>query len=170
MEPPSSQPGCVIVSAFPASGKTWLAAHCKLLNITGYKVLDLDPTLIPKVDGQRTSDFKECYLAMVKESIAPDTIILLSTHEEIRSALVEEGLEYSLVYPQDDLKQEWIDRLHSRQSPDSLISIVRRSWSSMLDECGNQGGCARFVLKEGQYLSDIIDDIVDNSGAGRNES
>jgi hypothetical protein len=158
---------CVIISAFIASGKTWLTAHSKSLSISGYKVLDLDSTMFPKVDGQRTSGFKEAYIAKVKQSIAPNTIILLSTHEEIRSALVEEGLNFALVYPPEDLKEEWMGRLHARSSPQSLVDIVHRNWSSMLGECADQGGCTQFVLQRGQYLSDIMDDVIKNMGSQR---
>lgn len=160
-EPQSSNPGCIIISAFIASGKTWLTANAKRLNLSRYNVLDLDSTLIPKVDGQRASDFKAAYLAKVKQSISPNTVILISTHEEIRSALVEEGLNFALVYPPSNSKEGWIKRLHARNSPESLVEIVRRGWSMMLDECENQGGCSHFVLQEGQYLSDIIGNVIE---------
>lgn len=100
-------------------------------------------------------------MARVRESIAPNTIILVSTHEEVRSALVEEGLGYALVYPLHDLKGEWIQRLCSRNSPEGLINIVREDWSSMLGECEDQGGCSHFTLEKGQYVSDMIGNIIE---------
>ncbi|UKZ96790.1 uncharacterized protein TrAFT101_011566 [Trichoderma asperellum] len=162
MEPPRLLPErCVIISAFVASGKTWLTTNSKNLGLSGFNVLDLDSSVIPKENGQRASNFKELYMAKVRESIAPNTIVLISTHEEIRSALVEEGLNYALVYPVRDLKGEWIRRLRSRKSPEGLIDIVHKDWSSMLDECENQGGCSHYALEKGLYLSDMIGNIME---------
>ncbi|KAL6890911.1 hypothetical protein GGI43DRAFT_209973 [Trichoderma evansii] len=167
MEPPRLLPErCVIICAFIASGKTWLTTYSKQLGLSGFNVLDLDSSVIPKENGQRASNFKELYLAKVKESIAPNTIVLISTHEEIRSALVEEGLDFALVYPRRDLKGEWIKRLRSRKSPEGLINIVDKDWASMLGECEEQGGCSHFILERGQYLSDKIENIMQKMIAG----
>jgi hypothetical protein len=152
---------CVIISAFIASGKTWLTLNSKRLDLSGFSILDLDSSVIPKENGQRASNFKELYMAKVRASIAPNTIVLISTHEEIRSALAEEGLDFALVYPLRELKEEWIQRLRSRKSPEGLINIVQKDWSSMLGECEEQGGCSHFTLKKGQYLSDNIGNIID---------
>ncbi|TWU71834.1 hypothetical protein ED733_002296 [Metarhizium rileyi] len=160
-EPQSSNPGCVIISGFVASGKTWLTANANQLRLSDYNVLDLDSALFPKdTDGKRGSDFAPSYLAKVKDSIAPNTIILISTHQEIRSALVQDSLSYALVYPDDNLQEEWMRRLHARDSPESLVNIVRDNWSKMLSGCQAQDGCDHFLLQEGQYLSDIVEDII----------
>jgi hypothetical protein len=164
MEPPPRYPlpqRCVIISAFIASGKTWLTLNAKQLDLSGYNILDLDSSIIPKENGQRASNFKELYMAKVRDSIAPNTIILISTHEEIRSALAEQGLDYALVYPRRDLEEEWIKRLELRKSPQGLIDIVRRDWSMMLGECEDQGGCKHFILEKGQYLSNMIGNIIE---------
>lgn len=163
MEPPPRRlpERCVIISAFTASGKTWLTLNSKRLGLSGFNVLDLDSSVIPKENGQRASNFKELYMAKVRASIAPNTIVLISTHEEIRSALADEGLDFALVYPLHDLGGEWIDRLQSRKSPKGLIDIIRRDWSSMLGECESQGGCSHFKLEKGQYLSDMIGSIIE---------
>ncbi|KAM0458678.1 hypothetical protein ACHAPV_006070 [Trichoderma viride] len=152
---------CVIISAFIASGKTWLTLNSENLGLSDYKVLDLDSSVIPKENGQRASNFKELYMAKVRDSIAPNTIVLISTHEEIRSALAEEGLDFALVYPSRDLKKEWIQRLEARGSPEGLINIVREDWSSMLGECEAQGSCLKFTLEMGEYLSKLIGNIIE---------
>lgn len=105
-------------------------------------------------------------MAKVRASIAPNTIVLISTHEEIRSALAEERLDFALVYPLRELKEEWIQRLEARGSPEGLINIVRKDWSSMLGECEEQGGCSHFELGSGQYLSDKIRNITDRMISG----
>lgn len=105
-------------------------------------------------------------MAKVKESIAPNTIILISTHEEIRSALFEEGIHFALVYPLYDLKEEWMQRLRLRKSPQGLIKIVQDDWSSMLGECRDQKGCTHFTLEEGQYLSYMIKNIMERMTSG----
>ncbi|KHN94831.1 uncharacterized protein MAM_07250 [Metarhizium album ARSEF 1941] len=152
---------CVIISGFVAIGKTWLTENASSAGLYDYNILDLDSAQFPKdADGRRGPEFKPAYLAKVKESIAPNTIILVSTHVEIRTALVEQGLNYALVYPSDHLKEEWISRLQEREETEKLVQVVQNLWPDMMDGCKSQSSCQHFVLGEGQYLSDIIGDII----------
>lgn len=162
MEPPCPKPPrCIIICAFIASGKTWLTTKPKSLGLSEYNILDLDSLVIPKENGQRAGNFKELYLARLKGLLAPNTIVLISTHEEIRSALVEERLDYALVYPRRGLLEEWMKRLKSRGSPESLINLVDNNWENMLGECEKQSHCAHVTLNKGEYLSDKIKMIVE---------
>lgn len=161
VEPTCLKPAsCIIICAFIASGKTWFTTKPKPLGLSEYKDLDLDSSMIPKENGRRASNFKELYLAMMKNLMSPNTILLISTHKEMRSALVKEGFNYALVYPRRELQEEWMERLESRRSPEDLIKLVREDWSSMLGECEEQDGCTHVTLNNGQYLSDRIEMIV----------
>ena len=61
-------------------------------------------------------------------------IIFISTHESVRNALKEAGLEYTLIYPDGSLKEEWIRRFKERGSSDGFIQTVEENWDAWIDQ------------------------------------
>lgn len=149
----------IIVSAFAASGKTWLAENSKGL---GYPLQDLDSSAYSKLPGEtnaRNPHFKEDYLAAISKFLHENTIVLISTHTDIRQGMVDLGWRYTLVYPEETLKDEWLDRLRARGS-DDLIPIIGGNWSAFVEGCRKQVGCEHVVLSKGQYVSDVVKLLV----------
>jgi hypothetical protein len=70
--------------------------------------------------------------------------------------LVENGIEFTLVYPDKSIKDEYIQRYIDRGSPDSFINLLTKNWELWIDELDNQIGCDKIKLKEGEYLSDVL--------------
>lgn len=83
-------------------------------------------------------------------------IILISSHDVVRDALVKEGLEFTLVYPNIDLKDEFIERYKQRGSNEGFIKLVSDNWTDWIAQLQNQNGCKKIELSTGQYLSDVI--------------
>ena len=81
---------------------------------------------------------------------------MVSSHKEVRDALVENGIEFTLVYPDKSIKDEYIQRYIDRGSPDSFINLLTKNWELWIDELDNQIGCDKIKLKEGEYLSDVL--------------
>ena len=81
---------------------------------------------------------------------------MVSSHKEVRDALVENGIEFTLVYPDISIKDEYIQRYIDRGSPDSFINLLRKNFELWIDELDNQIGCDKIKLKEGEYLSDVL--------------
>ncbi|KAH6970444.1 hypothetical protein BKA56DRAFT_496862 [Ilyonectria sp. MPI-CAGE-AT-0026] len=146
----------IIISAFPCAGKSWLQHHSH----TGYPVLDLDSSRISFLgDGKpRNPQFKENYLDEIQKFIGQRTVILVSTHEELRNGLKDRGLKYSLVFPERGLKNQWLTRLKKRGDY-GLADLLQEDWDKFITGCMNQKGCEIHPLGSGQYLSTIIEDI-----------
>lgn len=81
---------------------------------------------------------------------------MISSHKEVRDALVENGLYFKLVYPDISLKEEYIKRYEERGNVDNFIKLLDNNWESWITELQTQVGCEHKVLKTGQFLSDII--------------
>jgi hypothetical protein len=134
----------LLCAGFPAVGKSYLYNHSKL------KVLDSDSSKFDK------AFFPENYIDHIKVNLGKVDIILISSHKVVREALVKENMHFTLVYPNIDLKQEFIERYKQRGSPESFIKLVGDNWTEWIKQLQNQNGCKKIELSTGQYLKDVI--------------
>lgn len=113
-----------IISVFHACGKTYAF---KKLNEKGYKILDSDssqfswcydynPVNSDKIEKYRNPEFPKNYIQHIKENIGKVDYIFVSSHKEVRGALIENGIYFTLVYPGRKMKAEWVGRCFLRGS------------------------------------------------------
>jgi hypothetical protein len=140
----SSELYTLLCVGFPAVGKSYFYKHSKL------KVLDSDSSNFDR------ASFPENYIDHIKANLGKVDIILISSHEVVRDALVKENMQFTLVYPNIDLKQEYLDRYKQRGSPESFIKLVSDIWPEWIEQLQNQNGCRQIELSTGQYLKDVI--------------
>jgi len=141
----NSQKDTLVLSAFPGCGKS----HYFREN-TDKIVLDSDSSKFDK------SDFPRNYIQHIKENIGKVDIIMVSSHKEVREALVDNGIQFTLVYPDISIKDEYIQRYIDRNSPESFINLLTKNWELWIEELENQTNCHRIKLKENQYISDVL--------------
>ncbi len=135
----------MVVSAFPGCGKSHL-----FRNKGDKKILDSDSSTFDK------SQFPQNYIEHIKSNIGLVDVILVSSHKEVRDALVEEGIEFTLVYPGRDIKDEYIQRYIDRGNDDNFVKLLKSNWDIWLSELEDQTGCSKMELNSGQYLSDVL--------------
>lgn len=133
-----------LISAFPGTGKTYY------FNNGDKTILDSDSSTFDK------SDFPANYIRHIKENRDKAEVILVSSHKEVRDALVKEGLEFTLVYPKAELKREYMKRFEDRDSHWSFCALIEANWDTWIMELRCQMGCNHRVLNSGEYLSDIF--------------
>lgn len=140
-----------VVAAFPATGKTHYAK-------TRTDVLDSDSSLFSWSEpGVRHPDWPENYMAHITEAVAVGSTVLVSTHAEVRRALRESRIPFTLVYPAPGLRDEYRERMERRGSPPALIEkVIGELWFPALYECRSQDECEHIMLGPGQYLADVI--------------
>lgn len=114
-----------IYSVFPACGKTWLYKHQEDY---GLKILDSDSSQFnwlytdkdewgEPLDGYRrvrNPDFPANYIKHIKENINKADVIFVSSHASVREALDKEGIDFTIVYPEQSCKAEWVGRCFIR--------------------------------------------------------
>lgn len=135
----------MVISAFPGCGKSHY-----FRNNSDKIVLDSDSSTFDK------SDFPRNYIQHIKSNLGMADIIMVSSHKEVRDALVENEIEFTLVYPESDIKEDYIQRYIDRGSPESFIKLLNNNWENWISELEEQTGCDKVKLKKGQYLSDVI--------------
>lgn len=136
----------LVVSAFPGCGKSHL-----FRNKGEKKILDSDSSTFDK------SQFPQNYIEHIKYNIGEVDIILVSSHKEVRDALVNEGIDFTLVYPSKDIKDEYIQRYIDRGNDGKFVELLKQNWDNWTDELENQKGCEKIELESGQYLSNVIE-------------
>lgn len=140
-----------VVAAFPATGKTYLASR------NGHRFWDSDSSRFSWSEpGVRHPEWPENYLAHIREGIEHQIDTLVSTHAEVREVLHEAGIPFTLVYPSEDQRDDYIARLNGRGSPPRLVTLIAGHWDEWIASCRQQEGCEHIVLAPGQYLSDVI--------------
>jgi hypothetical protein len=62
-----------------------------------------------------------------------------------------------LVYPNREIKDEYIQRYKDRGNNDAFVDLLDKNWDNWMDEMDSQEGCSKVKLGSGQYLADVID-------------
>ena len=126
---------------FPGIGKSYFAKR------TGCS--DSDSSKFPKDEN-----WPQNYIDHLKTLSG---VVLISTHKDVRDALDENGLEFSLIYPKRELKDEYINRYKERGSPESFISLLDKMWDAWITEMETEDRAKqKIVLDRGQFASDAL--------------
>ncbi len=134
----------LVVSAFAGTGKTTLCSNDNL------EVLDMDSALFDK------ADFPENYMRELRHELDKGEYryIFVSTHASMRAAMAKENINFVLVYPRRELKEEYRKRYIGRNSPHEFVESIMKNWEDMLDNCSAQEDCIHTILESGEYLED----------------
>lgn len=144
-----------VVAAFPAVGKSYVAERRS-------DVVDSDSSSFswkwfgPDV-RERHPEWPGNYIEHIKDEVKKGNTVLVSTHAEVRAALHQNAIPFTLVYPVPMAREEYRDRMYRRESPVWLIEkVIDELWTSALHECAAQLGCVHVVLRPSEYLSDVM--------------
>ena len=164
-----------IYSIFPACGKTWLYEHQEDY---GVKILDSDSSefswieypIIHKDHNNmyekaqtikfRNPDFPNNYIKHIKENIGKYNYIFVSSHKSVRDALDKEGIDFTIVYPEQSCKAEWVGRCFIREQEGKSgcgAKVMYDNFDDWVLECFETGINHReMVMESGYYLSDYF--------------
>lgn len=149
-----------VIAAFPACGKS----YCFERN-EDYIILDSDSSKFSWIypDGLETKyrnpDFPKNYIEHIKENIGKVDYIFVSTHEEVRNALSEAGIDFILVFPEWSLREEWVGRCFIRGSGEKFCKLITDQWEDWLGQMEDEvvyNKRKHYRLKAGEYLSDVL--------------
>ncbi len=138
-----------VISGFPGVGKSYFVEK-------NPSCLDSDSSVYSwsvDDDGERirNPNFPKNYISHIEGNMGKVPIIFVSTHKEIRDALVENDIPFTLVYPRRDLKEEYLNRYRARKSPEGLINVVAEKWDAWINEM-EETHCDACVLSSGEFL------------------
>lgn len=138
-----------LVSGFPGVGKSY---YCK-------KDLSFLPVQWSIDSDSSTFDkefFPDNYIQHIKDNIGNVVYLFISSHEEVRNALVNNCLYFTLVYPDISLKEEYLERYKERGSSEGFINLIETNWDAWITELQGQENCKHVVLKSNQFIDGNI--------------
>lgn len=131
----------ILISAFCGTGKTYLCNQINAIEIEFWKYKDVG--LQKYVEDIKNMTGKKDYIFI---STDPDGLRLLQKH----------GFDITLIYPENGLRNEYLDRYIQRDSPYDFIGTFMKHWDIWIDELKEQKYCKHIILKKGEYLQDVL--------------
>lgn len=109
------------------------------------------------IERGRNPQFPRNYIDKLEELIENDEAYyyLLSCHEDVRNELKARGLQYIIVLPYWECKNEYIKRWLKRGSDIDFITQMDKRWEVMINSCVKDTA-PKIYLNEHEYLSDIL--------------
>lgn len=143
-----------VIAAFPGTGKTWMFDHQDEFNLI---ISDSDSSKFSwSSPGVRHEDFPNNYIQHIISKIGMVDVIFISTHKDVRDALKEASIDYTLIYPERDEKQFYIQRFQNRGSTDAFIKLVGDKWDEWMDELDAEQFPFKVKLSGHQFIKDIL--------------
>lgn len=140
-----------IISAFPGTGKTFF---CENVNPKALGIRFSEYAWISR--GTRNLDFPKNYIEKIKNSMRESELILVSSHAEVVKGLLREKLDFTLVFPSMNLKEEYLRRIKQRGDSEEYVELLSKNWESWVGELESQKDCVKIKLSAGQYLADVL--------------
>ena len=151
----------LIISAFPACGKTYFAETNKDKIILDSDSSKFSWIVNPDGSKERNPDFPDNYIKHIKENIGKADYILVSSHKDVRDALIKENIDFYLIYPNRHLLNEWIGRCYRRPNNGVPIDVLIDNWDNWIADCESnaKNGVKYVELASGEYLYGAIINI-----------
>jgi hypothetical protein len=140
----SAQIKTLIYAVWCGAGKTYI---CEKTNINACEI-----------EYWKYKDYglKKEYLQDIKNQMGKVDYIFISTDPEGLKLLKTEGYNITLIYPENALRNEYLDRYIERDSSYDFIGTFMKHWNIWLDELKEQDYCKHIILKKGEYLNMYI--------------
>jgi len=134
----------VLYAAFCGTGKTHV---CEKTDINAIEV---------EYWKYKEKGLQKKYIEDIKKHIGIVDYIFITTEPDGLKLLHDEGFDITLVYPKNELRNEYLDRYIQRDSPHDFIGAYMKYWNPWINELKEQIYCKHIVLEKGQYLLDVI--------------
>lgn len=113
-----------VVAGFPGVGKS------TLFRADPASFSDSDSSLFDK------AAFPDNYIKHIKSVLeTTNRVVFVSTHKVVREALAANGIPYLLIYPDQTLKSDFMQRYKQRGSPQPFLDLMNANFDSFVQEC-----------------------------------
>lgn len=158
-----------VICGFPGIGKTYLFGKQDEL---GVKISDSDSSKFSKLKDSKgqliqNPDFPDNYIKHIIDIIHGMDIhyILVSSHHDVREALANAHIPYTVIYPTKDMKDVYIQRYQDRGSPEKFITFLTDKFDEFVEDCENDTSAASkviFDLPDDTLYDYIVEDIKES--------
>lgn len=145
----------IIICGFPGVGKTTVSNNRR-------NILDAESSAFswkwdtePPFGKERNPEFPQNYIGFLKENEGEYDVILASSHGAVRDGLKYDGMQYIIVAPERELKNEYLKRYLKRGSDIDFIESMNENWDAFLTEIENDGAPVIWLNKN-ENLADVL--------------
>lgn len=159
--------GIYVISAFPGLGKSYAT---KKLVEEGFSVSDSDSSHFNK------EHFPANYIEHIKSKIQDyrdmktdsPKFIFVSTHKEVRDALIENGIKFVIYYPEIGSKESIFDRYKERGSNEAFIKHLEANYENWIEEIKEDTSIEnKYPLQDGVFIYDVVySNFINNESVG----
>jgi len=143
----------LIICGFPGVGKSFLTKE------NPNSVSDSDSSTFDK------KNFPANYIKHIKGLIGKKSIIMISTHEEVIDEMEKLNVNFIIVHPARELKDEYLKRYEERGSPEGFIKLLSDKWDEFQDAIEKpRDNSWKLILQKGEFLSDYFEKYNKLSG------
>lgn len=138
----------IAISAFPGLGKSWVYDN----QPDDLKIYDSDSSMFDK------KHFPQNYIKHIKSRLSDESIVLVSSHENVREEMSKQGVPFILVYPDISLKDAYLRRYEERGSPPEFVDMMDDNWEKFVDSCQNNSHTkyTACIQDANVYLYDVL--------------
>ncbi len=162
---------CKVILCGPAIGKTYLANHdSHFVDIDGERAkykYGLDNKSYEELEKGKLNrgevvnkDYHEYTINLLNETISSGKMALISYQEKILNYVIDNNIDYCLVYADIDSREEYISRMKERGNSDKFVNDMTNidAWNDFYKRNEeDKRPKYKIKLKSGEYLSDIKD-------------
>ena len=158
----------MVICGFPGIGKTFTVQNWIYSNI---KIYDSDSSNFSWIDKNdhskgRNPDFPANYIKYIKSIDNENSVVLTSSHKEVRDALKAAEIDYYVVYPNLESfgKDFYLDRIRRRENginSDSFVSLIAENcedWIRDIEETTNKENI--ITINKNLKLEEVILNII----------
>lgn len=137
----------LVIAAFPGCGKSTFFREKQ-----EFVVSDSDSSTFDK------SCFPTNYIHHIKSLIGEGKhdYIMVSSHDVVRKALEQHNIKYTLVFPNEECKQEYIDRYKQRGNTEGFVKLLQDNFENWVSSCRDEQFPTKIELQPGQFLADVL--------------
>jgi len=134
-----------VYSAFCGTGKSWLCSK--------------KPNLFVEVEGWKyqDGDFPDNCIQDIEKELCTNKKVLIDTNPIVLKKLFQSGIKIKLFYPNNNLKNKYINNFIERGSSKDFIELLNKNWDKWIDELKEQQYCEQIVLGDEEYLELFLD-------------
>ena len=152
----------ILIAGFGAIGKTTAAKKYKNiidLESSNFKyIIDDHLNELPVEERKGLSsrklnpEFPLNYYRAIINNLEKNNIVLISMHNEIIDLLEENNIKYYVVYPEEDMLDEILERCRARGNKEYFLAGVKEAYYRLYPHKSKNV----IWLKKGRYLNDVL--------------
>lgn len=154
-----------IYSCFSGSGKSYYANNTDKsvvdLESTFYRYKNMTKKTIEHMKGctnrEINPNFVDDYVKAIEEQIENKTeILFISQHDEVLSELDNKGIDYTIVFYQEDMLEECLDRCRKRGNTESFVNGIKEKWDYFCNKYITENSI--LLSKDKPYISNHLEE------------